>query len=339
MKVSTLPWRVEPYTPERWFADGKADPAFRTKPQIALELVDQALAQDWPFRAVVADCLYGEHRGFTRGLTQRNVPYVVALKPSHAWRAPVEAIGAVWEVAAAGGWTDPEQPGAWQPVLRQYRDGHQETWWALEGVAGPFGPERGRRLVIATADPATLAGGGDLVPGHHPARGCGRSGRDRAPLWSAQLGGAAVQAGQDQPGLEPVSGACGPGHAPPLGAGAVCVRLLLVGRDPRPRPGGPARGRCGPARPRRSGQPVGCAGGKRRHRRLGTGRGRRAAGPWRCGGCGPGWHRRGSCGAAGGPGATSRPRPRSRPCSTGCTTATRSASMTPPEPCQQSTAR
>lgn len=150
------PLAVEPYTPERWFAGGKADPAFRTKPQIALELVDQAIAQDWPMRAVVADCLYGEHRGFTRGLTQRGVPYVVALKPSHAWWAPVDAIGAVWEVAAAGGWASPAQPGAWHPIVRQYRDDHTETWWALEGVAGPYGPDRGRRLVIATVDPATL---------------------------------------------------------------------------------------------------------------------------------------------------------------------------------------
>lgn len=150
------PLAVEPYTPERWFAGGKADPAFRTKPQIALELVDQAMAQDWPVRAVVADCLYGEHRGFTGGLTQRGVPYVVALKPSHTWWAPVAAMGAVWEVAAAGGWVRPDQPGAWQPIVRQYRDDHTETWWALEGVAGPFGPDRGRRLVIATVDPATL---------------------------------------------------------------------------------------------------------------------------------------------------------------------------------------
>ena len=27
------PLAVEPYTPERWFAAGKADPAFRTEPQ------------------------------------------------------------------------------------------------------------------------------------------------------------------------------------------------------------------------------------------------------------------------------------------------------------------
>jgi SRSO17 transposase len=150
------PLAVEPYTPEHWFVAGKADPAFRTKPQIALALVEQAQVQQWPFRAVVADCLYGEHHGFTAGLTQRGVPYVVALKPSHAWWAPVEAIGAVWEVAAAGGWVSAAHPGAWQAITRHYRDGHAETWWALEGVAGPYGPERARRLVIATTDPATL---------------------------------------------------------------------------------------------------------------------------------------------------------------------------------------
>lgn len=150
------PLVVEPYTPERWFPGGKRDPAFRTKPAIALDLVDAAIARQWPFRAVVADCLYGEHHGFTRGLTQRGVPYVAALKPSHAWWAPVDAIGAVWQVAAAGGWVGPAQPGAWQPVTRHYRDGHTETWWALEGEAGPYGPDRARRLVIATADPAAL---------------------------------------------------------------------------------------------------------------------------------------------------------------------------------------
>jgi hypothetical protein len=150
------PLAVEPYTPQHWFAQGKADPAFRTKPQLALELVDQALAQEWPFRAVVADSLYGEHHGFTAGLTTRGVPYVVALRPSHAWWAPVEAIGAVWEVAAQGGWNGPDRPGAWIAVERTFRDGHTTTWWALEGVAGPYGPARPRRLVIATVDPATL---------------------------------------------------------------------------------------------------------------------------------------------------------------------------------------
>ena len=150
------PLAVEPYTPQHWFAQGKADPAFRTKPQLALALVDQARAQDWPLRAVVADSFSGEHAGFTAGLAERGVPYVAALKPSHGWWAPETAIGAVWQVAAQAGWENPAQPGAWQPVVRHYRDGHQETWWALEGVAGPYGPQRATRLVIATGDPATL---------------------------------------------------------------------------------------------------------------------------------------------------------------------------------------
>jgi hypothetical protein len=119
-------------------------------------LVDQALAQQWPCRAVVADCLYGEHHGFTGGLTQRGVPYVVALKPSHSWWALAEDVGAVWEVAAHGDGEGPERPGAWVAVERGFRDGHADTWWALEGVAGPYGPQRARRLVIATTDPATL---------------------------------------------------------------------------------------------------------------------------------------------------------------------------------------
>jgi len=49
------PVEIEPYTPESSFAKGKDDPAFRTKLTIALQLVQQAIQQAWPFRAVVAD--------------------------------------------------------------------------------------------------------------------------------------------------------------------------------------------------------------------------------------------------------------------------------------------
>ncbi len=53
------PLEVEPYTPAPWFACGKADPAFRTKRQIAVTLVEQAVAAQWPLRAVVADASTG----------------------------------------------------------------------------------------------------------------------------------------------------------------------------------------------------------------------------------------------------------------------------------------
>ena len=41
-------------------------------------------------------------------------------------------------------------------MVRQFRDGHQEPWWALEAACGPYGPEQAQRLVIVTTDPATL---------------------------------------------------------------------------------------------------------------------------------------------------------------------------------------
>jgi hypothetical protein len=39
-------------------------------------------ARGIPFRAVVADILYGEHRKLKEGLERRGIPYVMAIKPS-----------------------------------------------------------------------------------------------------------------------------------------------------------------------------------------------------------------------------------------------------------------
>src|SRR5262245_48162330 len=58
------PLRVRPYEPAGRLPGGKKDPAFRTKPQLAVELVDAALDAGLSFRAVVADCAYGENRAF-----------------------------------------------------------------------------------------------------------------------------------------------------------------------------------------------------------------------------------------------------------------------------------
>ncbi len=68
------PLEAEPYTPAHWFEGGKADPAFRTKPKIALELVEAAVERDVPFRAVVANILYGEHRKLKEGLENGGIP-------------------------------------------------------------------------------------------------------------------------------------------------------------------------------------------------------------------------------------------------------------------------
>jgi DDE superfamily endonuclease len=150
------PLHVRPYTPAERLPKGKADPAFRTKPQLAVELVDAALEAGVPFRAAVADCFYGENATFEGALEAAALPYVLALKPSGGIWAPAEAAHTPEEAARELAWSGPEAPGDWTPVVRRFRDGHEETWWAAEPTFGPYGPDRPRRAVVATTDPAML---------------------------------------------------------------------------------------------------------------------------------------------------------------------------------------
>ncbi len=150
------PLHVKPYTPAHHFARGKSDPHFRTKLKLALELVDAATEARMPFRAVVADSFYGEDEEFKRGLRERNRGYVLALKPSHSWWHQEDEVGALWQVAEAAGWKDAKSPGQWVRVVRPFRDGHTEDWWALEVQAGPYGPDRAQRAVVVTTNPKTL---------------------------------------------------------------------------------------------------------------------------------------------------------------------------------------
>jgi SRSO17 transposase len=150
------PLHVQPYTPASRLPEGKKDLAFRTKPQIALELVDEALDAGLPFRAVVADCIYGENDDFEGELGEASLPYVVGLKPSKGFWAPAEAAHTPKEVAQELRWASPDDPGDWTRIERCFRGGHLETWWAAELTLGGYGPEQPRRLVVATTDPATL---------------------------------------------------------------------------------------------------------------------------------------------------------------------------------------
>ena len=149
------PLEVEPYTPAHWFEQGRQEPAFRSKPEIALELVASAVQHELPFRAVVADSGYGANLGFVEGLERLELGYVLALKPSHSWWHPVGQVGSVEEAVQIYPWS-PEVPGAWQKITRRFRDGHPETWWALEAAAGPYGPEKTQRLVVVSTDPENL---------------------------------------------------------------------------------------------------------------------------------------------------------------------------------------
>jgi len=150
------PLEVEPYTPAHHFEGGKTDPAFRTKLKIAGQLVERSVAMGVPFRAVVADSFYGEDRGFKRSLEGLGVGYVLSLKKSHCWWHMEGTIGALWEAALAAGWEGAGEPGEWKKVMRTFRDGHREVWWALEVEAGPYGTQRAKRALVVTTDPAEL---------------------------------------------------------------------------------------------------------------------------------------------------------------------------------------
>ena len=237
---------------------------------------------------------------------QRGVPYVVALQAlpclvgaGRGDRGGVGGGGAgrLGQPRAAG------RLGAGGAALS--RRASPTTWWALEGEAGPYGPDRARRLVIATPDPATLPGAGDLVPGDDAAA----ADADLAEVvrlyglrnWVEQqykqvkhsLGWSQYQVRSDRAIrrhwalVQCAFAFCwwAESHAPPTAATA------------------------GPRQRADRATPPGERGEK-------AAAGIRSLAPavallaaWRCGGCGPGWSRRCSCGAAGAPGATSRPPP------------------------------
>jgi hypothetical protein len=150
------PLHLHPYTPAARLPKGKSDPAFKTKPQLARTLVDQAREAGIPFSAIVADSFYGDHLEFEAGLHTTGLPYVLAVKPSKGHWAPAEALHTPREAAAALHWQRAAEPGDWTPVERRFRDGHTEVCWAAELVFAHYGPERARRLVVVTTDPQTL---------------------------------------------------------------------------------------------------------------------------------------------------------------------------------------
>ena len=92
--------------PERRAAAGVPDEvAFRTKPQLALEMIERALDADVPARWVVADEVYGSDGKLRRALEARDQAYVLAVKSNEkptTWPpyAPPGQV-AVAEVAAA----------------------------------------------------------------------------------------------------------------------------------------------------------------------------------------------------------------------------------------------
>lgn len=146
------PLHVMPYTPEKRLAGGKQDPAFRTKPQIALDLVERAQAAGIAFCAIVADCFYGDNNALETALLKRRLPHVLARRGAlgRGW-APAQADHSFMDAARA------LPLRAWREVIRRFRDGHTERWWAAELKLLGYGQGNPARAICATTDRRGLA--------------------------------------------------------------------------------------------------------------------------------------------------------------------------------------
>jgi SRSO17 transposase len=81
-------WANDPQRRERAHVPEKV--GFKTKPQIALSLVD--LSREWgvPFEVMVADSGYGKYPKFLEGLEERKLPYVCGVESAFGVRLPEE---------------------------------------------------------------------------------------------------------------------------------------------------------------------------------------------------------------------------------------------------------
>lgn len=96
------------YLPEAWTATPDRcrrvhvpeDVAFQTKPQIAVDLVDEALAAGFSCRAVLGDAAYGRQTDLLEALEERDLPYVLTVGRDFSVRREADVERAKQRLAA-----------------------------------------------------------------------------------------------------------------------------------------------------------------------------------------------------------------------------------------------
>ncbi len=152
-----LHWPVcaQLYLPESWAKDRKLrekghmpdEVGFRSKPQIALSLVD--LSREWgvPFDMVVADAGYGKYPKFLEGLEERKLPYVCGVESTFGVRLPEEVRAAKQAGAPpykGRGQPPKERPAPLYTAKEVIGAVPQEAWQTVlwrEGTKGTLGKQ------------------------------------------------------------------------------------------------------------------------------------------------------------------------------------------------------
>ena len=164
-----LGWRL--FVPQQWFEDAKRaaevklppDLTFRSKPELACELLDQVLGWGVPPLPLVSDSFYGDSYDFRQQLQQRQLKYVVTVEPqTQVWTQdpqtpppPTQRPGRPRKVPTPAGLPSPQDlptvagqlpPSAWRNVTwREGSRGLQRSRFARLPVWAAHGWRSGTR--------------------------------------------------------------------------------------------------------------------------------------------------------------------------------------------------
>lgn len=131
----TFPLLFRVFKPKKRLKEGDC---YRTKPELAAELVEELIAWGFQFEVVLADCLYGESLTFLEKLEEHHLSYVLAIHSDH------------------GVWLPPDQHihyKAWRPFERTFSNGATQTRFIREVI---YGQRRRTRFYLLTTDPTTM---------------------------------------------------------------------------------------------------------------------------------------------------------------------------------------
>ena len=120
----TFPLVFKVYKPRTRLQPGDT---YKTKPQLAMELIQELQQWDFRFEVVLTDSLYGESSDFISELEKLHLRYVVAIRSNHGvWLPPGQRVR----------YTN------WRPFERVFSNGESQTRYIREIVFGQRGKIR-----------------------------------------------------------------------------------------------------------------------------------------------------------------------------------------------------
>lgn len=133
--TTTFPLLCRVFKPESRL---KAGDVYKTKPQLAVEIIEELVALGFRFSVVLADSLYGESGPFISTLHRLHLHYVVAIRSNHGvWLPPGQRV----------------RQTRWRPFERVFTDGSTEQRFLRETI---YGRRQAVRYYQITTDPAML---------------------------------------------------------------------------------------------------------------------------------------------------------------------------------------